>query len=262
MIAVPPKNFETLTYIQESWADVPIAIIGATALAIHGHPPPRRTDDVDLAIAVEPKALRALRSTLQPAGWEQVRRMPHQWRHDGHGLSIDIIPAGEEPGAVSEYTLAPGLTLDVRGLDVALRTTEDREVACLDETGATGKTVIAPTPPLAVLMLLKMIAYVDKPSVREKDVADVGRVMLGYLDEDDERRWSLPLASVYEADFQGACELGREMQNYLTDEYRSIVETFMDDPRVRGRLGSMSSVEDAGNEITHAFYRGLEFVRK
>ena len=39
--------------------------------------------------------------------------------------------------------------------------------------------------------------------------------------------------------------LEHEMQNYLTDEYRSIVENFIDDPRVRGRLGSMSSVEDA-----------------
>jgi predicted nucleotidyltransferase len=259
MITLPPKNFETLTYIRDSWVDVRIAVIGATGLAIHGHPPPRRSDDIDLAIAVEPEALRELRSTLQPTGWEQVRRLPHRWRHFHHGLSVDIIPVGREPGAVSEYTLAPGLTLDVRGLDVALRTTVDREVAC---QGETGKTVIAPTPPLAVLMLLKMIAYVDKPSIREKDAADVGRVMLGYLDEDDERRWSPPLASVHEADFQGACELGREMQTYLTDEYRSLVETFIDDRRVRGRFDSMSSVEDAGNEIARAFYRGLEFVQE
>lgn len=258
MITVPPENFETLACIQDSWSDVRIAIIGATGLAIRGHPPSRRSHDVDLAIAVEPEALPELRAKLRPAGWEQDYRMPHRWQHHRRGLRIDIIPAGAEPGTVSEYTLARGLRLDVRGLDVALHTTEDLEVACQSETS---KTVTAPTPPLAVLMLLKMIAYVDRPSIREKDAADVGRVMLKYLDEDDERRWDPPLSSVYEEDFKGACELGRDMQTYLTDEYRKIVEAFMDDSRVRGALDGMSFVEDAGNEIARAFYAGLEFVQ-
>jgi len=259
MITVPHKNFETLTLIRQSWTDVRIAIIGATGLAVRGHPPPRRSDDVDLAIAVEPEALRDLRSRLQPAGWEQERRMPHRWRHYRRGLRIDVVPAGSDPGAVSEYTLSPGLTLDVRGLDVALRSREDVEVAC---EGDTSNTVIAPTPPLAVLMLLKMIAYVDKPSIREKDASDVGRVMQSYVTEDDERRWDPPLSSVYEEDFKGACALGLDMQEHLTDEYRKIVEAFMDDSGARGALDRMSPVEDAGNAIARAFYVGLEFAQR
>lgn len=144
MITVPQKNFETLALIRESWRDVHMAVIGATGLAICGHPPPRRSHDVDLAVAIEPDALPELRSRLKPVGWEQAHRMPHRWQHDRRGLRIDIIPAGSKPGVVSEYTLARGLTLDVRGLDVALSTSEDKVVACETDTV---KTVIASTPP-------------------------------------------------------------------------------------------------------------------
>lgn len=83
--------------------------------------------------------------------------------------------------------------------------------------------------------------------------------MLNYVDDDDERRWDPPLGSIHEEDFKGACALGVEMQTYITDEYRTIVETFMDDSRVRGAFARLILAEDGGDEMVRAFYVGLEF---
>jgi predicted nucleotidyltransferase len=252
---LPTPNFETLEYVIESLSHVPLTVIGATALALRGHAPSRRSDDVDLAVAIEPGELASLRTKLRPGGWEQERRMPHHWRHDRLRLRVDVIPAGARPGAVSSYDLGPGLTLDVRGLDVALRSSE---VVNVSKEGDPSRTIDVPTPPLVVLVFLKMVAYVDKPHLREKDASDVGRVMEKYLAPDDVRRWEPPLAGIEDEDFKAAGALAEDMAPHLTLEYRKIVDTFMDDPVARGLVGlAFPSRENAGNELARAFAAGL-----
>lgn len=256
MIVLAQKNFDTIAFMRESWPRTSFVVIGATALAIRGHAPPRRSDDVDLAVAVEPEELSSLREALRPAGWEDVRRQPHRWRHYQLGLSADVVPAGANPGATSEVQLARGLVIDLRGLDVALAKAEDVAVIC---EGDESRMTTAPTPPLPVLMLLKMIAYVDKPTIREKDAADVGRVMLRYLGEDDERRWDPPQSTVYDEDLKGACALGADMHSFLSPAHRRLVELFMDSPIVRGELDRQAPFPNAGEGLVRAFYAGLEF---
>jgi len=258
MIRLPEKNFATLSYLHDSWPDVSFAVIGATGLALRGHPPPRRSEDVDITVAVEPEAFRELRSRLQPGGWEQVRRTPHHWRHYARGLSIDIIPAGAPPGRVAEYILGRGLSLDVRGMEVAIAHAEFVPTGCIEDASA---SVSAPVPPLAVLVMLKMFAFVDQPALRAKDATDVGRVLAHYLGDDDERRWSTPVAQVEDEDFKGACALALDLRPMLPEAYLPRVEAFLDDARVRGALGALfSGVPDGGEAIVRAFHQGLDHV--
>ncbi len=49
-------------------------VIGAMALAVHNHP--RATEDLDLAVAIDPAQLKALADELRALGWDVELRMP------------------------------------------------------------------------------------------------------------------------------------------------------------------------------------------
>lgn len=46
---------------------------------------------------------------------------------------------------------------------------------------------------LSALVVLKIVAWLDRPYEREKDLGDLGRVLSTALDDVDERRWEPPL---------------------------------------------------------------------
>ena len=256
VVALHRPNFEALECAMTAWPDIDLAVIGATALAIRGAPPARRSDDVDIAVAVGVHDLSEIGARLQPPGWEAQRRMPHRWRHHARRLRLDIIPAGVPPGHERSLQLARGLTIDVRGLEVAISSAEPVEVSC---DGAPELRLTPATPPLAVLVLLKMIAFIDKPALREMDATDVARVMHAYLPEMDDRRWEAPVSTLHDEDFKGAFALGVDMRPHLIPEYQTIVEAFAHDAVARGKMQRYWSTRpDAGNAAARAFLSGLD----
>lgn len=69
---------------------VPVVVIGAIALAVHGYP--RSTEDLDLAIAVRPPSLAKLTNELRREGWSVEVRPPDA--QDPLGGVVDIRAPG------------------------------------------------------------------------------------------------------------------------------------------------------------------------
>ena len=74
------------------------AMIGAAALAVHGYA--RGTEDIDLAVAVDPGTkLKALQSALQAGGFESELRLPGDDDPLGGLLTVRAPQAGS-PGSI------------------------------------------------------------------------------------------------------------------------------------------------------------------
>ena len=248
-------TFKTLKAMNECWRGERYVVIGATGFRLRGHVFPRRSIDVDVAVAVSADDLTRLREALEPKGWEHVRRERHRWRHYRTGLEADVIPVADSSDESCD--LGAGLTLDLRGLAIALESAQSLTVH------RNGQTTSAPVPPTAVLCLLKMIANRDKPLVREKDATDVGRIVREYLPQDSMRRWEEPCVSIEDEDLKSACALGHDLCVHV-GKYKSIVESFWKDQAVRGlveeRDGFGEEARIRGADIAHAFLVGFDFA--
>ena len=64
---------------------------------------------------------------------------------------------------------------------------------------------------LPVLVVLKIVAWLDRPHERTKDLGDLGRVLAFALDDLDARRWEAPLAGE-KFDEQSSVFVGNEVR--------------------------------------------------
>src|SRR5690606_35387484 len=80
--------------------------------------------------------------------------------------------------------------------------------------------------PLAVIVLLKMVAYLDRPAERERDLGDIAHIVTTYLEDDDERHWA---SETYYPSFDeaGAYVLGRDLGELAEPCHRDQAEKFL-----------------------------------
>lgn len=102
----------------------------------------------------------------------------HRWRHDE--AMIDVIHVSDEDLLAGVVELGDA-ELSVVGFDLAFS-----EGSFLRVTPATEVLV----PPLPVLVLLKMISWLDRPYERGKDLGDIAHIWDNALSDDD--RWAEP----------------------------------------------------------------------
>src|SRR5207245_8970303 len=102
------------------------------------------------------------------------------------GAAVHLLPYGE--GVVADDTIGwpDGTVMSALGMEEAFAASVEREVA----PGLTVRVVTAPA-----LVVMKIVAYQDRPHERGKDAADVGEVVERY-DEDDGRRFEVIGATV------------------------------------------------------------------
>jgi predicted nucleotidyltransferase len=87
--------------------------------------------------------------------------------------------------------------------------------------------------PASVITVLKMVAYLDRPFEREKDLEDLGHLLEHYINQDDERRYSQDVLDS-ELDFEevSAFLLGQDVGAVVGAVERRTVASFI--TRVRG----------------------------
>ncbi|CAN5852044.1 hypothetical protein BH11MYX4_BH11MYX4_28560 [soil metagenome] len=211
-LAITPVQAELLVALRRKGSPR-LVVIGATAL--HHHVKlPRPTADIDLVIVAE---LQEISELLASHDWERDKRTWQRWSRDGSLL--DVLPATPrvlEAGVVQVE--GDEREMSMVGFDLALE-----HVVAVSIPGSHETVDLAS---LAAIVVLKMVAWLDRPHQRHKDLGDIACALVGALDDFDERRWVSPLADVH-SEQQSAFFLGSEVAVIAKPLHRSKVDEFL-----------------------------------
>lgn len=188
--------------LTQVWPDRKIVIIGATALGFYFDMQWRKTSDVDLVLAVELDEFPG--PLLTQNGWHQHPQKDHEFESP-LGAKLDLLPAGPTLIGAGEIRWPRGHRMNLAAMDLAFANAELRQ--------ATPEPAVLVAPP-AVIVILKMVSYCDRPSERERDLEDITHLLDGYVDEECERRWEQ--APECEFDLAPAFLLGLDVGRKLT----------------------------------------------
>ena len=199
--------------LMERFASHSVVLVGAAALAFHVNMHWRRTQDVDLVVSVSVEGLTECVLTIP--GWARHPTKEHEWLAPGN-VKIDLIPAGPEILARRRFTW-PISKREMRlvGMRLAI------ELAAPHPSAPTGLRI---TPP-EVLVLLKMIAYLDNPAARLRDLADIAHVMEDLLDPTAAERYQPELELAY--DEASAFVIGQRLSSKIDSEERTAALAFL-----------------------------------
>ncbi len=206
---------ETLAELIDAVAPAAVVLIGAAAVDLHMPMHWRRTHDLDLVVAIELDAFRALDSRL--VGWSHDPRREHAWRSP-HGVDVDLVPAGPLLRARGEVVFPrSGNVMDLSAIDLAF-------VHAVPFPLGVSSVSVAP---IEVLSLLKMVSWLDSPH-RQHDLADLAHILDAWLPIDDERRYDDEvLADQVPYDDVPALLLGRAIATVARAPHLDVVRRFL-----------------------------------
>ena len=202
---------------QELGAD--LVVIGATSLVMLMGDLGRFTRDVDLAVALDFDEFERLRTRLAAIGWTASPKLEHRWIAPRRTF-IDLLPAGaglrrsgsiKWPASEFKMSLAGFEHVFARAVEVTLP----------------GGMITRVAPPI-VTALLKIIAWVDDPHGRAKDLQDI-RIVLRRYEQDSDRLFSDAVfdAELPDFEFANAFLLGLDMRALATGNDARLVEEFL-----------------------------------
>lgn len=227
-LVLAPAQVRALCALRVACPDSRCVLVGAAALGFH-LPLPRSTADIDLAMLVAPEDLDEL---LVPMGWVREPRALQRWRAP-EGVLADVLPMSEALLRAGELRFGgDDFVMSLVGFDLAI---EHTVVVPLADTGV--DLEIASLPALVVL---KLVAWLDRPYERTKDLADLAHVLAHALPADDERRWDLEhpvFLSGLEHEFQSAFFIGGEVARIAKPLHRRAVARFF------GRMSAPNGID-------------------
>ena len=197
-----------------------LVIIGAIAYQVHFPNDPRHTSDVDLAVALDLDDFAKLEGTLTCARWTRVPNREQRW-HSDHGTILDLIPAGPKLRKARQITWPVSqFTMSLVGFD---------HVFALAEPVAFTEDLTLRVIPPVVLMLLKIVAFLDDQNRRAKDLVDFRSLILRYA-EDGDLLFGDEVLEANLADFSlaPAFLLGTHLRNLCTADEATLVADFFD----------------------------------
>ncbi len=175
---------------------------------------------------------------------------------------VDIVPATDDDLLAGVAHLEDDFVLSVIGFDLAFTETDLISVR---------EDLTVPVPRLAVLVLLKMVAWLDRPNERAKDLEDLLFIWDHALDAMDDRRWDPKhpvCAAALEYDDQSAFFVGWELGRVAKLQHLHWAKRFLDVLRDEDSVQFAQLVRAApyaGDDIERqlrsrftAFERGLE----
>lgn len=212
-----PEQVAALRQLRELWRGVPFCLIGASALGCLLRDVWRRTHDLDMAVAVSVSELRVGLSALP--GWRRNPRREHEWIGPGE-VKADLVPAAPELLAAGEVVWPEsGNRMSLVGFRLAFERAIEAQVTA---------DLAIPVAPLAVIVLLKVAAYLDRPAERERDLEDLGHVLEGYVPAHDARRFADDvIAAGMTFEQAPAFLLGRDLSDIVDTRERSAIEAFV-----------------------------------
>ena len=217
-LPITASQGQTLLALRTHAPTVRFVVIGATALG-HHVTLDRTTADVDLALAVGAHELGDL---LEGLGWKRDQRMPQRW-YGVAGSRVDALPASAELVRAGSVRLADeDFEMSLIGFDLALDHAENVLVPGFQQTVQVAS--------LASLVVLKMVAWLDRSHERKKDLGDLATIFEQALSAEDERRWNSehPLgSSQLQHDQQSPFFVGRNVAEIARPLHREWIAKFL-----------------------------------
>ena len=235
-----------------------LVIIGAIAYQVHFPKESRHTADIDFAVALDLDEFAELEDRLAADGWIRYANREHRWQ-SAQGTIMDLLPAGPKLREAKQVTWPVSqFTISLVGFGHVFKDAQP-VVLAPDLT----LKVISP----ATLMLLKIVAFMDDPHRRMKDLDDIRGLLIEY-ESDSERLFSDVVIDAALEDFglASAFLLGLDLRALCADEERQVVDAFlaiMNEgvpgwmPFVRAR-GVGDQVEEDAKAQLEAFRRGFK----
>jgi predicted nucleotidyltransferase len=216
-----------------------IVIIGAIAYQYHFPREDRHTSDIDSAVALDLDDFAELEKRLEAAQWSRTPNREHRWR-SARGTLLDLIPAGTELRKAKQVTWPESqFTMSLVGFDHVFSDAESAELA----PHLTVKII----PPV-VLLLLKIVAFLDDQNRRAKDLLDIRSMLLSY-EEDSERIFSDAVLDAKLADFSlaNAFLLGMDLRSLCNLDELLVVREFVKTVEDESKPAWMAFVRSAPN---------------
>jgi predicted nucleotidyltransferase len=154
---------------------IPYYLIGASAVALEllkdGIKPSRGTKDIDFAIMISSlNEFDELSNSLIKKGFNKVKA-PWTFYSDNYNIVVDILPFGEiEENDTIQFNERYS-DLHVLGFKEVL---ENPEKVQIEEK-------IVGIPPLPGMIILKLVAWSDRPEERENDLKDILLIIEHYF---------------------------------------------------------------------------------
>lgn len=216
MVPLTQPQAAALDAIRGAFPDADIVLIGALALGRHVEMSHRSTDDLDLAIAVPMESFAGPIVSLD--GWTQHAKMEHRF-FSADGQMVDVLPASRALVERGYIEWSSGERMSLVGFDLAFahHTSE--------QAGDTA--VLVPSAP--VLAFLKMRAWLDRPEMRRKDLADLAHLLVCYVGDDADRRFEGEVLELgMEFEDVSPFLLGRDLAQLMSAVHRPHVLEFLD----------------------------------
>jgi predicted nucleotidyltransferase len=207
---------QALRELADLWRDTRFCLIGASALACQIDLR-RQTDDLDISVSVSLDELAAGLPRLK--AWKRNPEKEHEWRSPV-GIKVDVVPAGPSLLAAGEIIWpGTGVRMNLTGVRLALEQGITFEV---------DRGLSIPVAPVAVIAVLKMISYLDRPAERGRDLQDLAIILEDHVAPDDERRFAVEVLDAGVAfEHASAYLLGRDLRKIVNPSERKGVEDFM-----------------------------------
>lgn len=254
-----PENLREIlsaVFKASSELDIKTFIVGATARDlifeyVYGAKIKRATEDIDFGVAVESWAeYEKLKENLITTGKftdDTKNEQRIRWRKGGEEMEIDLVPFGglEQPAGQIAFPPTGDFVMRTVGFEEAYK---DSLFLELDEN------LTVRIASLTGLVLLKFIAYYDRPMMRRRDVQDIFFIAKNYLDAGNEDRLydREADADLLDDDFNyetsGARMLGRDIATLLTEETGEIISKLLAEETDGGKLQKLADVV-AGDEL-------------
>jgi predicted nucleotidyltransferase len=230
-----------------------VTIIGATALLCFIDLE-RFTMDVDLAIALDLADFAAFSAELEKRGWIQEPRREHRWHAPG-GSMVDLMPAGPNLRAARQIVWPKSeFAMSLVGFGHVFARSVDFPVA------KNMRCKVAPPP---VIALLKIIAYMDDPYRRQKDLLDLRALFRRYEDSSDRIFGDEVFAAQLEdIDYANAFLLGLDVGSIAADEEAEIVHSMLGKQQMPADVLTSLDPEDPGNRHEVLFQMQLKAFAK
>jgi predicted nucleotidyltransferase len=155
---------------------VPYYLIGVSAIALEllkkGIKPSRGTKDIDFAIMISTFVeYENICASLKDKEFNKVKA-PWTFYSDKYNVAIDILPFGEIEEKDSIKFNERYSDLHILGFKEVL---EDTEQVQIEDT-------IVNIPPLPGMIILKLVAWSDRPEERDNDLSDILKIIEHYFD--------------------------------------------------------------------------------
>ncbi len=172
-----PYFKETFDCIDEVMKElqIPYYLIGVSAIALQllkeGIKPSRGTKDIDFAVMISSiNEYEQISTALEAKGFSKVAA-PWTFYSDTFKVAIDLLPFGE---------IEENYTVNFNERYTDLHVLGFREV--MEEAAPVQiEEKIANIPPLPGMVILKLIAWSDRPEEREDDLSDILKIIQHYF---------------------------------------------------------------------------------